>query len=187
MKPLWSILIALLLLPTSGSAQGLLQVPQRFAYIQPIGLALGMGYAGLEFAVGRTTSVEIGGVGVYSEEDGIKVYGGGPGIGIRQYFGQGEAAGVVIGGRADGIFLWGDNFDAQRRFLGVGGLAERNNEFYVGLGMMMGYRWVTASGFFAEPLVSFEFLIGPDSIVPGSQDALDRVGPSIGVAFGWAW
>jgi hypothetical protein len=27
--------------------------------------------------------------------------------------------------------LWGDNFGADRRFLGVGGLAQRNHKFYL--------------------------------------------------------
>ncbi len=187
MKPLINFLIALLLATTSGQAQSLRQVPQRFAYVQPIGLAFGIGQVGLEFVLGRTTSIEVGGVGVYSEEDGIKLFGGGPGIGIRKYFGQGEAAGLVIGGRTDMVLLWGDNFDAERRFLGVGGLGDRSNELYLGLGVLLGYRWVAASGFFAEPLVSYEFLAGPDVIVPGSQDVLDKIGPSVGIAFGWAW
>lgn len=168
-------------------AQGLREVPQRFMYVQPIGLLLGLGQVGAEFAIGRTTSVEIGGVGVYSREDGIEIYGGGPGLGLRKYLGGAELAGFVVGGRVDGVWLRGDNRDADRQFLGVGSLQSAESKVYVGIGMLMGYRWVSSGGFLIEPSASYEYLAGPRPLVPGSQNLQERLGISLGIAFGWAW
>lgn len=179
------VLIAVVL-PGGLVGQGLRQVPQRFAYIQPMGLALGVANAGIEFTIGRQTTLEIGGVGVYSNEDGIKIYGGGPGVGIRQYFGEGEPSGMVFGLRADGAWLTADNSDADAGFLGVGGFQSRQSEFFVGIGGMLGYRWLTRTGFFFEPMVGYEFFIGERPLVPGSRRLQDRLGPTAGVAVGFA-
>lgn len=168
-------------------AQGLREVPQRFMYVQPVGLLLGLGQIGAEFAVGRTTSVEIGGIGVYSREDGVEVYGGGPGVGFRKYVGTGQLSGFVIGGRVDGVWLRDDNRDADRQFLGVGPLQATESNVYVGIGMLMGYRWVSTGGFLIEPSAGYEYLAGPRPLVPGSQDLQERLGISLGIAFGWAW
>jgi len=176
----------LLLLPVTAVAQGLREVPQQFAYVQPIGLALGVANAGFEFAIGRQTTVEIGGVGVYSIRDGIKIYGGGPGMGIRQYLGGGEVGGPVVGIRTDAAWLTADNRKADAAFLTVGNLRGKESAFYLGIGAMVGYRWLSRSGVFVEPMVGYEFFAGEKPLVAGSQRLQDRLGPTAGIAFGFA-
>jgi hypothetical protein len=156
-------------------------------FVQPLGLILGVGTVGVEFRLGRTTTLEIGGVGVYSQEDGVRIYGGGPGIGLRKYFGEAEAAGLVVGGRADGVWLEADNFNATRRFLATDALRDRRDHVYLGLGLLLGYRWVSTGGWFAEPAMSYEYFVGPRPLVPGSQDVQDGLGLSFGVALGLVW
>jgi len=177
---------ALLLVPVHLAGQGLRQVPQRFAYIQPMGLAFGVANAGIEFSIARQTTVEIGGVGVYSVEDGIKIYGGGPGLGIRQYFGGGEVDGLVIGLRTDVAWLTADNSGADAGFLSIGSLRSRESDFFVGFGAMLGYRWLSRSGFFLEPMFGYEFFVGQRPLVAGSQRLQDHLGPTLGVAIGFA-
>jgi len=171
-------------LPATG--QGLHEVPQRFAYVQPVGLVFGVGTAGLEFAIGRTTSVEVGGIAVYSQEDGVAIYGGGPGVGVRQYFGQGRLAGLVVGARTNLVRLTGDNASADNRFIALS-LRTRESRWYFGLAGSLGYRLLARSGFFFEPLFAYQFLGGTEPIVPGADDAQDRVGPVLGISFGLAW
>jgi hypothetical protein len=183
MKTILLITLWSLGLPATLAAQGLRQVPQRFAYVDPVGLALGIGTVGVEFTVSRTTTLEIRGVGVYSKRDGIEIYGGGPGIGIRQYFGQAEVGGVMLGARVDGVWLEADNSDA----LLTGFLQERQNSLFLGVGGVLGYRFLGTSGWFAEPAISYEYFIGPRPLVPGSQDLQDRLGFAVGLAFGLAW
>lgn len=166
--------------------QGLHEVPQRFAYVEPVGLVFGVGAAGLEFAIGRTTSVEVGGIAVYSREDGVAVYGGGPGVGVRQYFGQGRLAGLVVGARTNLVRLTGDNSSADNRFVAVS-LQTRESQWYFGLAGSLGYRFLTRSGFVFEPMFAYQFLGGTEPIVPGAGDAQNRVGPVLGVNFGLAW
>jgi hypothetical protein len=168
------------------AAQGLREVPQRFAYVQPLGLAVGLATAGVEFAVGTRTSIELGGVGVYSVEDGVKIFGAGPGLGIRRYFGEGELAGVVMGLRADATWLTADNSNADADFLRSGTFETRRSDFYLGMGATLGYRWVPQSSFFLEPVIGYEFFAGPKPLVPGSGTLQNRLGPIIGVAFGLA-
>jgi hypothetical protein len=141
----------------------------------------------VEFTVGRTTTLELGGVGVYSQEDGIRIYGGGPGIGLRQYFGQAEVGGAVVGVRVDGVWLEADNSDATRGYLGSGFLAERDSHVYLGLGGLFGFRWVSTSGWFLEPSVGYEHFFGPDPLVAGSQSLQDKLGFLVNLAFGVAW
>ena len=179
--------LALLVAPQSLLAQGLREVPQRFVFVQPLGLILGVATAGVEFKIGRTTTLEIGGVGVYSQEDGIKIYGGGPGVGVRKYLGAAEAAGLVVGGRVDGVWLRADNTRAQQQFLTTQLLRERRDHLYLGVGLLFGYRWLSTSGWFAEPAISYEYFAGPRPLVPGSRDLQDQLGLSIGVAIGLAW
>ena len=179
--------LALIVAPQSLLAQGLREVPQRFVFVQPLGLILGVGTAGVEFNIGRTTTLEIGGVGVYSQEDGIKIYGGGPGVGIRKYIGEAEAAGIVIGGRVDGVWLRADNTGAQKQFLATQPLRDRRDHLYLGVGALFGYRWVSTAGWFAEPAISYEYFAGPRPLVPGSRDLQAHLGISVGVAFGLAW
>ena len=178
--------LVLFVAPQSLPAQGLREVPQRFVFVQPLGLILGVGTAGVEFNIGRTTTLEIGGVGVYSQEDGIKIYGGGPGVGIRKYLGAAEAEGLVVGGRVDGVWLRGDNTRAQRQFL-TQQLRERRDHVYLGVGLLFGYRWASTSGWFAEPAISYEYFAGPRPLVPGSRSLQDALGLSVGVAVGHAW
>ncbi len=179
--------LAGLMAPQPLGAQGLREVPQRFVFVQPLGLALGVGTAGMEFTVGRTTTLELGVVGVYSQEDGVRMYGGGPGIGLRQYFGLREVGGAVVGVRVDGVWLEADNSDATRGFLGSGFLAERDSHMYLGLGGLFGFRWVSPSGWFLEPSVGYEHFFGPDPLVAGSQDLQDELGFLVNLAFGVAW
>lgn len=179
--------IFLLGLARQGCGQALREVPQRFAYLQPVGILVGVAQAGFEIALSRHSTIEFGGVGVYSREDGVEVYGGGPGVGVRRYFGRGEIGGLVIGARVDGVVLRGDNSDADRRFLGTGFLRERDEAFFAGFGGLLGYRWIATSGFFVEPMIGYEFFAGPESIVPGSAAILDDLGFSMGVGVGWAW
>ncbi len=179
--------LALLVAPQSLLPQGLREVPQRFVFVQPLGLIVGVGTAGVEFNLGRTTTLEIGGVGVYSQEDGIKIYGGGPGVGVRKYLGAAEAAGLVVGGRVDGVWLQADNTRAQQQFLTTPLLRERRSHLYLGVGLLFGYRWVSTSGWFAEPAISYEYFAGPRPLVPGSRDLQDQLGLSVGVAVGLAW
>ena len=173
--------------PQAATSQGLREVPQRFAHVQPLGLIVGMGTAGYEFTVGRTTTIQLGGLGVYSEKDGIKIYGGGGGIGVRQYVGEGEAAGVVIGSRIDAAWLQADNSSARRGFLSTGFLTSRRSHLYLGLGASLGYRMVSKSGWFAEPTISYEYFVGPRPLVAGSRDLQEELGLSVGIALGMAW
>jgi hypothetical protein len=186
-KTLALVALAGLVAPQSLGAQGLREVPQRFVFVQPLGLALGIGTAGVEFTLGRTTTLEIAGVGVYSQEDGVRIYGGGPGIGLRQYFGLAEVGGVVVGARVDGVWLEADNSNATRGFLASGFMAERNSHMYLGLGGLAGFRWVSTRGWFVEPSVGYEHFFGPDPLVPGSQDLQDTLGLLVNLAFGVAW
>lgn len=187
MQRLLILAMASLLAPQSVGAQGLREVPQRFVFVQPLGLVLGVGSAGLEFRVGRTTTVEVGGVGVYSQEDGVRIYGGGPGVGLRKYFGEAEAAGLVLGGRVDAVWLRADNGDAVRRYLATSPLRRTRSHLYAGIVALFGYRWVSTAGWFVEPSVGYEYFAGPRPLVPGSSDLQDHLGPSIGIAFGTAW
>lgn len=187
MRTLKSLLLLGAALSTQTAAQGLRQVPQRFAYIQPAGILLGMGTAGLEFAVGTHIGLEVSGVGVYSREDGVLVRGAGGGLGVRRYFGEGELAGVVIGARVDGVWLEADNSDADRRFIAVGPFESRDDGLYFGIGATLGYRWLSRAGLFLEPVVGYEFLAGPRPLVAGSQDLQNRIGFIGGLAIGFAW
>jgi hypothetical protein len=172
---------------TSVQAQGLRQVPQRFAFVQPAGMLLGMGTAGFEVAMGRRTGLEVSGVGVYSKEDGIEIHGFGGGVGIRRYFGEGELAGLVIAARVDGIWLEGDNSRADRQFLSIGPFESRERSVYLGVGGTVGYRWVSRAGFYLEPLAGYEILAGPRPLVAGSQDLQNRLGWLGGMSIGFAW
>jgi hypothetical protein len=58
---------------------------------------------------------------------------------------------------------------------------------YLGVGLLMGFRMVSTSGFLIEPSISYEYLAGPRPLVPGSQDLQELLGLSGGIAFGWAW
>ena len=187
MKKFALLVLAGWVTPQSLVAQGLREVPHRFVFVQPLGLILGVGTVGVEFRLGRTTTLEIGGVGVYSQEDGVRIYGGGPGIGLRKYFGEAEAAGFVVGGRVDGVWLEADNSNANRRFLATEPLRDRRDHVYLGLGLLLGYRWVSTGGWFAEPALSYEYFAGPRPLVPGSQDVQDGLGLSLGVALGLTW
>lgn len=187
MKKILLITLGGLSLPAALAAQGLRQVPQRFAYVDPVGLALGIGTVAVEFALSRTTTLEVRGVGVYSQRDGIKIYGGGPGIGIRKYFGRGEIGGLFLGPRVDVVWLEADNSNALHQHLGTGFFEDRQNSFYLGVGGVLGYRFVGTSGWFFEPSISYEYFVGPRPLVPGSQDLQDRLGFVVGLAFGLAW
>ena len=169
------------------TGQGLRQVPQHFAYVQPAGMLLGLGTVGFEVAVGRRVGLEVSGVGVYSTEDGVRIGGAGGGVGIRRYFGEGELAGLVMGARIDAIWLEADNSDADRRFIAIGQLAAREQAVFVGFGGTVGYRWLSRSGLYLEPLFGYEFLAGPHPLVAGSQDVQNRVGLIAGLAIGFAW
>lgn len=182
------LLLSLLALTPAPAlvAQGLREVPQRFAYVQPIGLALGVGQVGIEFPLTRTSSIEVGGVGVYTREDGIEIFGGGPGIGFRQYLGSGQHAGFVVGGRVDGVWLRGDNRDATIEFLG-GTLRETDSSLYLGLGILMGYRFISRGGILLEPMVGYEYFGGDRPLVPGSRNLQEELGFSVGLGVGFAW
>ncbi len=179
--------LSLIVAPQSLLAQGLREVPQRFVFVQPLGLILGVGTIGVEFNIGRTTTFVIRGVGVYSQEDGIEIYGGGPGVGIRKYFGEAEAAGLVIGGGVDLVWLQADNTGAYRQFLATPPLQDRRDHLYLGVGALFGYRWVSTAGWFLEPVISYEYFAGPRPLVPGSRDLQNNLGLSVGVAFGVPW
>jgi hypothetical protein len=184
-----SILTSLMLVPlTAGvlQAQGLRQVPKRFIYVEPVGLLFGMGTVGIESALGRSTSWELRGVGVYAQEDGVELYGGGGGLGLRQYFGGGEIGGPVLGIFGDGVYLAGNNFQAYPGYIQAGFRTE-DNAWYFGLGGLAGFRFVSTSGLFFEPQVTYQYLFGPRPLVPGSQHLQDRVGFTLGVAFGAAF
>ena len=168
------------------SAQGLREVPQRFAHVQPLGLILGIGRVGFEVTVARGTTVELGGVGVYSQKDGIRLYGGGAGVGLNRFFGEGEAAGVVVGARLDGVWLQADNSGALAGFLS-GPLRGKDQHIYVGVGGHVGYRFVSAAGWLVEPTVGYEYFIGPRPLVAGSRGLQNDLGITVGLAFGWAW
>jgi hypothetical protein len=187
MKKILLITLGGLGLPAALVGQGLRQVPQRFAYVDAVGLALGIGTVGVEFATSRSTTLEVRGVGVYSQRDGVKIYGGGPGIGIRKYFGQAEIGGMVLGARVDGVWLEADNSDALHQHLSTGFFEDRQNSVYLGLGGMLGYRFLGTSGWFFEPTISYEYFVGPRPLVPGSQDLQDGLGFAVGLAFGFAW
>jgi hypothetical protein len=183
MKTILLITLGGLGLPVALAGQGLRQVPQRFVYVDPVGLALGIGTVGVEFTLSRSSTLELRGVGVYSKRDGIKIYGGGPGIGIRKYLGRAEVGGMMLGARVDGVWLEADNTEA----LFSGFLAGKESSFYLGVGGVLGYRFVGTSGWFFEPTISYEYFIGPRPLVTGSQDLQDRLGFAVGLAFGLAW
>jgi hypothetical protein len=157
------------------AGQRLREVPQRFAYVQPVGLVAGIGTAGLEFAAGRRTTIELGVLGVYTTEDGVELYGGGLGLGFRRYFAAGEPAGFFGGLRVDGVRLVGrDN-------------VVREEGVYLGLGALFGYRWLTRSGLLFEPVAGYEFLIGPRPLIQGSGRLQNELGLLVGLGIGWAW
>ena len=93
----------------------------------------------------------------------------------------------MVGGRVDGVWLEADNSNANRRFLATNPLRDRRDHLYLGLGLLLGYRWVSTGGWFAEPALSYEYFAGPRPLVPGSQDVQDGLGLSLGVALGLAW
>lgn len=169
------VILAATSLPLSLAAQGLRSVPQRYVHLQPAGLLLGIGTAGLEVAVGRTTTVELGGIGVYTEEDGFRIYGGGGGVGVRHFLGSGEPAGAMIGARVDGLWLVGEN------------PLRREGHPFLGVGVVVGHRWVTRTGLLVEPVLGYEFLIGPEPLVGGTRALQEDLGLIVGISLGWAW
>ncbi len=54
----------------------------------------------------------------------------------------------------DGVWLEADNSNANRRFLATEPLRDRRDHLYLGLGLLLGYRWVSTGGWFAEPALS---------------------------------
>ncbi|MBI4421456.1 MAG: hypothetical protein HY560_11585 [Gemmatimonadetes bacterium] len=156
-------------------AQQLRKVPQRFAFVQPIGLLVGIGSVGFEFAVGRRTTFETGGLGVYTREDGVRVFGGGPGVGVRRYVHTGEPAGLFLGARADALWLHGE------------AAGERAASVFIGLGALGGYRWLTRAGAVIDLVAGYEALLGPRPLVAGSRPLQDDLGPIVGSAVGWSW
>ena len=174
-------------LATAAGAQGLRQVPQHFIYVEPLGLVFGIGTVGLEKAVGRTTTVELRGVGVYAKQDGVQISGGGAGLGLRQYFGGGEAEGFVLGVFGDGLYLTGDYYLGSPGFIQAG-FDTRSTAFYFGVGGLTGYRFLSSrSGFFLEPQVAYQYLIGPRPLIPGSEYLQRRLGFTLGLALGAAF
>lgn len=157
------------------AAQQLRKVPQRFAYVQPLGLIAGIGTAGFEFAPGHRTTVEIGGLGVYTDEDGVRLFGAGGGLGARRYLGSGEPAGLFLGARADAVWLRSET------------AVERASSMFLGLGLLGGYRWVTRGGVLIETVAGYEGLFGPRPLISASGRLQDRLGLILGVGLGWAW
>ena len=178
-------------LAQAAHGQGLRQVPQRFMYVEPLGLVFGIGTVGIEHAIARTTTVELRGVGVYAKQDGVQMAGGGGGLGIRQYFGGGEVEGFVLGAFADGVYLTGEYYDSRYvpGYIQAGfGPGAPASSFYVGLGGLTGYRFLSkGSGFFVEPQVAYQYLIGDRPLLPGSQYLQDRLGFTLGLALGVAF
>jgi len=185
-KRIGLLLIAAACMPATVIAQGLREVPRQFVYVEPVGLLLGFGSVGLERTVGRHTTVNFAGIGVYSEKDGIRIYGGGLGVGVRRYFGGGEAAGLAVGTRVDGLWLIGDNRNSTNQFLGTT-LPEKTDSPYLGINLFTGYRIVSRSGVFFEPTVGYEFLVGPTPLVAGSRQMQREMGFSAGLMMGMAW
>ena len=175
MKLFAAVAAALVLVNTQLTAQGLREVPQRFALIQPAGLLVGIGTAGIELGVGRRSSVELGGIAVYSQEDGVRISGGGGGIGFRYYPNSGELSGTVVGVRLDVVSLNGESFRINR------------TELYLGVGGFVGYRWLTRSGVVVEPVIGYEYLAGQRPLVPGSQPVQDDLGLILGIGIGHSW
>ena len=175
-------------LATAAGAQGLRQVPQHFIYVEPLGLAFGIGTVGLEKAVGRTTTIELRGVGVYAKQDGVQISGGGAGLGLRQYFGGGEVQGFVLGIFGDGLYLTGDYYGPFVPGHLQAGFDIRPTSFYFGLGGLTGYRFLSSrTGFFVEPQVAYQYLFGPRPLIPGSQYLQSRLGFTLGLALGVAF
>lgn len=175
MKFFVAVAAALALVNTQLTAQGLREVPQRFALIQPAGLLVGLGTAGIELGVGRRSSVELGGIAVYSREDGVRISGGGGGIGFRYYPNSGELSGTVVGARLDVISLNGKSLRTNR------------TRPYLGVGGFVGYRWLTRSGLVVEPVIGYEYLAGRRPLVPGARIVQDGLGLILGVGIGHSW
>ena len=174
-------------LATPAGGQGLRQVPQHFIYVEPLGLVFGIGTVGLEKAVGRTTTVELRGVGVYAKQDGVQISGGGAGLGLRQYFGGGEVEGFVLGVFGDGLYLTGEHYLGSPGFIQAG-FDTRPTAFYFGIGGLTGYRFLSSrTGFFLEPQVAYQYLIGPRPLIPGSEYLQRRLGFTLGLAVGTAF
>jgi hypothetical protein len=175
-------------LATAAGAQGLRQVPQHFIYVEPLGLVFGIGTVGLEKAIARTTTLELRGVGVYAKQDGVQISGGGAGLGLRQYFGGGEAQGFVFGIFGDGLYLTGDYYGGRAPGYLQAGFETRATSFYFGLGGLTGYRLLSSrTGFFMEPQVAYQYLFGPRPLIPGSQYLQSRLGFTFGLALGAAF
>lgn len=175
MRWLTGLILFLALGAVPLEAQRLRQVPQRFAFVQPLGLVLGIGTASYERAIGRRTGVELGALGVYTEVDGVELFGGGVGVGARRYLEGGELAGLFLGLRLDGVWLVGRNAREQR------------GRPYLGLGGQAGYRWLTRSGMLLEPVLGYELLVGPRPLVAGARAAHHRLGVIAGIGVGWGW
>lgn len=175
MRAIAMVAMLLATAPVALTGQQLRQVPQRFIYVQPLGLVAGIGTAGVEFATGRRTSVEVTVLGVYTGVDDVELFGGGAGIGFRRYFRSGETAGTFGGIRVDGVRLTArDDFGEAR-------------SAYLGLGALVGHRWVTRGGMMFEPLIGYEFLIGPRPLIARSDRLQRDLGVLLGVGVGWAW
>lgn len=169
------LIIVSALITTQAAAQGLRNVPQRFVEIQPAGLLLGIGSGQIEFAVGRNTSISVGGVAVYSEQDGVQIRGGGGGIGVRHYPASGELRGTVVAARVDVVSL-----EASSPWT-------RRSRLYLGVAGFVGHRFLANSGFFFEPRIGYEYFVGPRPLIPRSQQLQDDLGLIIGVAVGHSW
>jgi len=128
-----------------------------------------------EFAVGRNTTVSIGGLAVSRNEDGIEYRGAGGGFSLSYFPGAGEPSGFGVSVRADFISI-----RAESRFA-------RNREPYFGLGVTARYRLLTRSGFFLQPLVGYEFLAGEERPVGGSDTITENLGLIAGIGVGVAF
>ena len=73
------------------------------------------------------------------------------------------------------------------RFLAVGPFATRETRMFLGMGVLLGYRWVTRSGLVLEPGVGYEYFAGRRPLVAGSRDLQEELGVTVGLAIGWAW
>lgn len=175
MRSVVMVICVTLAIPTLLAGQQLRKVPQRFAYVQPVGLAAGIGTAGLEFAVGRRTTMEVGVLGVYTAVDDVQVYGGGGGVGFRRYFRSGEPAGMFAGLRLDGIGLIGRD------------ALEKGSATYLGVGAILGHRWTARSGLIADAVIGYEALAGPRALIPSSRRLQEDLGLLVGLALGWSW